>query len=142
MYFACSTTLGWKTELYTYMLVKMVIFSTKFSKNLSTPIKLQICCYFKMYVSLNLFILTFGKFLDSVDLFPVASSTTFFTDMHHLLRIISIGNVRSACHHRLRFLEEVVFFGRICPTIILIHVDDLIIAHHTEVPPASVGQRR
>ncbi|KAK2990787.1 hypothetical protein RJ640_012688 [Escallonia rubra] len=43
---------------------------------------------------------------DTVDLFPVASSTTFFTDMHHLLRIMSIGNVRSACHHRLRFLEE------------------------------------
>ncbi|XP_057949188.1 AMP deaminase-like [Malania oleifera] len=43
---------------------------------------------------------------DTVDLFPVSSSTTFFTDMHHLLRIISIGNVRSACHHRLRFLEE------------------------------------
>jgi AMP deaminase len=43
---------------------------------------------------------------DTEDLFPVASSTTFFTDMHHLLRIISIGNVRSMCHHRLRFLEE------------------------------------
>ncbi|KAM7464557.1 hypothetical protein LguiA_032678 [Lonicera macranthoides] len=47
-----------------------------------------------------------GKSQDTVDLFPVASSTTFFTDMHHLLRIISIGNVRSICHHRLRFLEE------------------------------------
>ncbi|XP_031247408.1 AMP deaminase-like, partial [Pistacia vera] len=43
---------------------------------------------------------------DTVDLFPVANSTTFFTDMHHILRIMSIGNVRSACHHRLRFLEE------------------------------------
>lgn len=43
---------------------------------------------------------------DPVDLFPVASATTFFTDMHHLLRIISVGNVRSACYHRLRFLEE------------------------------------
>ncbi|KAL8106243.1 hypothetical protein AgCh_029869 [Apium graveolens] len=43
---------------------------------------------------------------DTVDLFPVASATTFFTDMHHLLRIISVGNVRSACYHRLRFLEE------------------------------------
>ncbi|XP_028094944.1 AMP deaminase-like isoform X1 [Camellia sinensis] len=43
---------------------------------------------------------------DSTDLFPVASSTTFFTDMHHLLKVTSIGNVRSACHHRLRFLEE------------------------------------
>ncbi|KAK9276865.1 hypothetical protein L1049_006402 [Liquidambar formosana] len=43
---------------------------------------------------------------DTEDLFPVPSSTTFFTDMHHLLRIMSIGNVRSACHHRLRLLEE------------------------------------
>ncbi|WOH13542.1 hypothetical protein DCAR_0833052 [Daucus carota subsp. sativus] len=43
---------------------------------------------------------------DTVDLFPVASATTFFTDMHHLLRIMSVGNVRSACYHRLRFLEE------------------------------------
>ncbi|XP_024994094.1 probable AMP deaminase isoform X1 [Cynara cardunculus var. scolymus] len=43
---------------------------------------------------------------DSVDLFPVASATTFFTDMHHILKIISVGNVRSACYHRLRFLEE------------------------------------
>ncbi|KAF5205592.1 Amp deaminase [Thalictrum thalictroides] len=40
------------------------------------------------------------------DLFPVASSTEFFTDMHHLLRISSLGDVRSACHHRLRLLEE------------------------------------
>ncbi|KAL7163991.1 hypothetical protein ACSBR2_039990 [Camellia fascicularis] len=40
------------------------------------------------------------------DLFPVASATTFFTDMHHLLKVMSVGNVRSACHHRLRFLEE------------------------------------
>ncbi|XVF02293.1 hypothetical protein REPUB_Repub04eG0163200 [Reevesia pubescens] len=43
---------------------------------------------------------------DAVELFPVASSTTFFTDMHHLLKVMSIGYVRSACHHRLRFLEE------------------------------------
>lgn len=43
---------------------------------------------------------------DTVDLFPVASSTRFFTDMHHLLKVTSLGNVRSVCHHRLRFLEE------------------------------------
>ena len=47
--------------------------------------------------------------LDSEELYPVASSTSFFTDMHHLLKVMSIGNVRSACHHRLRFLEEVIF---------------------------------
>ncbi|KAG2707293.1 hypothetical protein I3843_05G130000 [Carya illinoinensis] len=43
---------------------------------------------------------------DTVDLFPVASSTQFFTDMHHILKVMSLGNVRSVCHHRLRFLEE------------------------------------
>ncbi|KAM1102796.1 hypothetical protein ACFX13_011654 [Malus domestica] len=43
---------------------------------------------------------------DPVDVFPVASATEFFTDMHYLLKVMSIGNVRSACHHRLRFLEE------------------------------------
>ncbi|CAK7332807.1 unnamed protein product [Dovyalis caffra] len=43
---------------------------------------------------------------DTIELFPVASATAFFTDMHHLLRIVSLGNVRSACYHRLRFLEE------------------------------------
>ncbi|GFP91591.1 amp deaminase [Phtheirospermum japonicum] len=43
---------------------------------------------------------------DTEELFPVASSTTFFTDMHHLLKVMSIGNARSLCHHRLRFLEE------------------------------------
>ncbi|KAJ7953738.1 AMP deaminase [Quillaja saponaria] len=43
---------------------------------------------------------------DREDLFPVVNSTTFFTDMHHILKIMSVGNVRSTCHHRLRFLEE------------------------------------
>ncbi|XP_047319879.1 probable AMP deaminase [Impatiens glandulifera] len=51
---------------------------------------------FRIYASEN----------DTVDLYPVASSTTFFTDMHYLLKVMSIGNIRTACHHRLRFLEE------------------------------------
>lgn len=46
--------------------------------------------------------------LDTEELFPIPSSTTFFTDMHHILKVMSVGNVRSACHHRLRFLEEVM----------------------------------
>ena len=41
-------------------------------------------------------------------LFPVASSTTFFTDMHFLLKVMSIGHIRSTCYNRLRFLEEVL----------------------------------
>jgi hypothetical protein len=42
----------------------------------------------KKYLSLSL---NFNS--DSVDLFPVASSTRFFTDMHHLLKLLS----RSIC---------------------------------------------
>ncbi|XP_061342448.1 probable AMP deaminase [Gastrolobium bilobum] len=48
----------------------------------------------------------FASKTDTEELFPVASSTTFFTDMHYILKVMSIGNVRSACYHRLRFLEE------------------------------------
>nr|XP_011463511.1 PREDICTED: AMP deaminase-like isoform X2 [Fragaria vesca subsp. vesca] len=43
---------------------------------------------------------------ESEELYPVASATTFFTDLHYLLKVVSIGNVRSVCHHRLRFLDE------------------------------------
>ncbi|XP_028792560.1 probable AMP deaminase [Neltuma alba] len=43
---------------------------------------------------------------DSEELFPVANSTEFFTDMHYVLKVMANGNVRSACYHRLRFLEE------------------------------------
>ncbi|VFQ61235.1 unnamed protein product [Cuscuta campestris] len=43
---------------------------------------------------------------DTEELFPVANSTTFFTDMHYLLKVMAAGSVRSACHHRLRLLEE------------------------------------
>ncbi|WVZ23269.1 hypothetical protein V8G54_001813 [Vigna mungo] len=48
----------------------------------------------------------FASKTDTKELFPVASSTRFFTDMHYILKVMSIGNVRSACYHRLRFLEE------------------------------------
>ncbi|KAJ7519785.1 hypothetical protein O6H91_20G055400 [Diphasiastrum complanatum] len=40
------------------------------------------------------------------ELFPVADATMFFTDMHRILRIISLGNVRTLTHHRLRLLEQ------------------------------------
>ncbi|ESW25852.1 hypothetical protein PHAVU_003G070600 [Phaseolus vulgaris] len=48
----------------------------------------------------------FASKTDTEELFPVASSTRFFTDMHYILKVMSIGNVRSTCYHRLRFLEE------------------------------------
>jgi AMP deaminase len=41
------------------------------------------------------------------ELFPVYDATTFFTDMHRILRIVALGNVRTLCHHRLRLLEQV-----------------------------------
>lgn len=34
-------------------------------------------------------------------------ATKFFTDMHRILRIVSLGNVRTLCHHRLKLLEQV-----------------------------------
>ncbi|XP_022931847.1 AMP deaminase-like [Cucurbita moschata] len=40
------------------------------------------------------------------ELFPVADSTTFFTDLHHILRVTAAGNIRSLCHHRLNLLEQ------------------------------------
>ncbi|MED6174375.1 hypothetical protein PIB30_068458 [Stylosanthes scabra] len=51
---------------------------------------------FRVYASKN----------DTEELFPVASSTTFFTDMHYILKVMTSGNARSVCIHRLRVLEE------------------------------------
>lgn len=39
-------------------------------------------------------------------LFPVADATTFFTDLHHILKVIAAGNIRTLCHHRLNLLEQ------------------------------------
>ncbi|GJY04154.1 AMP deaminase-like protein [Tanacetum coccineum] len=39
-------------------------------------------------------------------LFPVADATTFFTDLHHILKVIAAGNTRTVCHHRLGLLEQ------------------------------------
>ncbi|XWS55515.1 hypothetical protein CRYUN_Cryun09bG0006700 [Craigia yunnanensis] len=41
-----------------------------------------------------------------IELFPVADATTFFTDLHHILRVIAAGNIRTLCHHRLNLLEQ------------------------------------
>ncbi|KAK3212334.1 hypothetical protein Dsin_017040 [Dipteronia sinensis] len=40
------------------------------------------------------------------DLFHIADATTFFTDLHHILRVIALGNMRTLCHHRLLLLEQ------------------------------------
>ncbi|KAG5553097.1 hypothetical protein RHGRI_011084 [Rhododendron griersonianum] len=39
-------------------------------------------------------------------LFPVADATRFFTDLHHILKVIAAGNIRTLCHHRLGLLEQ------------------------------------
>ncbi|XP_052155775.1 probable AMP deaminase [Oryza glaberrima] len=39
-------------------------------------------------------------------LYPVADATTFFTDLHYMLRVISAGNTRTVCHNRLNLLEH------------------------------------
>uniref|UniRef100_A0A7N0TXH6 AMP deaminase n=1 Tax=Kalanchoe fedtschenkoi TaxID=63787 RepID=A0A7N0TXH6_KALFE len=40
------------------------------------------------------------------ELFPVKGATTFFTDLHKILRVIAAGNIRTLCHHRLGLLEQ------------------------------------
>ncbi|KAK4483781.1 hypothetical protein RD792_010985 [Penstemon davidsonii] len=39
-------------------------------------------------------------------LFPVADATTFFTDLHYILKVIAAGNIRTLCYHRLVLLEQ------------------------------------
>ncbi|KAL8154253.1 hypothetical protein V2J09_012013 [Rumex salicifolius] len=39
-------------------------------------------------------------------MFHVADATTFFTDLHHILRVIAAGNIRTLCYHRLGLLEQ------------------------------------
>ncbi|KAF6151911.1 hypothetical protein GIB67_010485 [Kingdonia uniflora] len=39
-------------------------------------------------------------------LFPMADATTYFTDLHHILRVIAAGNIQTLCHHRLVLLEQ------------------------------------
>ncbi|XP_042429134.1 probable AMP deaminase [Zingiber officinale] len=39
-------------------------------------------------------------------LFPVADATTFFTDLHYILRVLAVGNIRTLCHQRLDLLEQ------------------------------------
>ncbi|XP_078159904.1 putative AMP deaminase isoform X3 [Carex rostrata] len=39
-------------------------------------------------------------------LFPVSDATSFFTDLHFILRVIADGNIRTVCHHRLNLLEQ------------------------------------
>lgn len=70
----------------------------------------------------------YGSENDSTELFPVASSTAFFTDMHHLLKVMSIGDVQSTCHLRLRFLEEIRSFllRRVRPIVIFTILEKLI----------------
>lgn len=51
-------------------------------------------------------------------------ATRFFTDMHRILRIVSLGNVRTLCHHRLKLLEQVCMHG-ICCHVRVFRVDAL-----------------
>lgn len=57
---------------------------------------------FQFLVSQSTVLLTTAK----EKLFPVADATTFFTDLHHILKVIAAGNIRTLCHHRLVLLEQ------------------------------------
>ncbi|KAG8099012.1 hypothetical protein GUJ93_ZPchr0013g34202 [Zizania palustris] len=38
--------------------------------------------------------------------YPVADATTFFTDMHYILRVLAAGDIRTVCHKRLNLLDQ------------------------------------
>lgn len=56
---------------------------------------------------------------DTERIYPVADATTFFTDLHYILRVTAAGNTRTVCHNRLNLLEHVIFF--FCKIIYLLH---------------------
>jgi hypothetical protein len=60
--------------------------------------------YWDLYACLHVL------FAAKEELFPVADATAFFTDLHHILRVIAAGNIRTLCHHRLNLLEQVDCF--------------------------------
>ncbi|PWZ19151.1 AMP deaminase [Zea mays] len=49
-------------------------------------------------------LLTTPKGTESI--YPVADATTFFTDLHYILRVTAAGNTRTVCHNRLNLLEH------------------------------------
>lgn len=65
------------------------------------------------YDSTN-FLFFYFLFSAMEELFPVADATTFFTDLHVILRVIALGNVRTLCHHRLVLLEQVLVLTCAC----------------------------
>lgn len=74
------------------------------------PIKIVSClCINWVLLKCILFFLILLHFLSPAKekLFPVADATTFFTDLHHILKVIAAGNIRTLCHHRLVLLEQV-----------------------------------
>ena len=105
-----STISKWRMELCKYIQAKTVctFFSSLFIASFDVYLLLlgyhKVSCYMFSYhlVSICLFFC-----LAKEKLFPVADATTFFTDLHHILRVIAAGNIRTLCHHRLVLLEQV-----------------------------------
>jgi AMP deaminase len=48
---------------------------------------------------------------DTERIYPVADATTFFTELHYMLRVIAAGNTRTVCHNRLNLLEHVIILS-------------------------------
>lgn len=69
----------------------------------------KILQFIEMILSLSISesILLFFSCSAKEKLFPVVDATTFFTDLHHILKVIAAGNTRTVCHHRLGLLEQV-----------------------------------
>lgn len=89
------------------------VFPNKDGKSLSIGILMH---YFVLYSQKLIWLYSFAfqindrcsvlLFPAKEELFPVADATAFFTDLHHVLKVIAAGNIRTLCHRRLVLLEQ------------------------------------
>lgn len=104
-----STIFRWRMELFRFMQTKMVI------GNCYIAVLAYLSGYMANLTDLIHFALTLPipAFVSSAieKLYPVADATTFFTDLHYILKVIAAGNIRTLCHHRLVLLEQVNTFS-------------------------------
>jgi AMP deaminase len=55
-------------------------------------------------------------------IYPVADATTFFTDMHYILRVLAAGDIRTVCYKRLNLLEQVILLKWFFQCLYLLYV--------------------
>jgi len=103
--YLCSITLRCKMGSFMSMQIKIVS-----QRDVVAGLIFLIIIYKFLFIYWDLYACLHVLFAAKEELFPVADATAFFTDLHHILRVIAAGNIRTLCHHRLNLLEQVDCF--------------------------------